>query len=90
MSCLPTYATRVNAQSLRTFADSLLCAHGRAILHCVQREVDLRDLPVALILNRSHRILRVLAIIALLTVHLAAVASYFAVRFGCCLETVKL
>ena len=31
-----------NAYTLRTFTHSLLCAYLRAILHCMQGEVDLR------------------------------------------------
>ena len=53
-------------RSSHTFTYTLLCAHLRAIFHCVQSEVDLGDL--LLVLHGAERIVNVL-ILGGLTVH---------------------
>ena len=54
-----------------TFTDPLLRAHLRAILHGVQCEVDLRDLP--LILHRANGIVDVRILVDELAVHLVGI-----------------
>ena len=53
--------------TIRTFAHPLLRAHLRAILHSVQGEVDLGDLP--LVLHRANGIVNVRILVDGLAVH---------------------